>query len=622
MRRLAQGIVGALALAFMLMYVPWDLEECTAFSCHTTDRWDFDGYFLILMVVMQSLVYAVITTVVLVGVLGMRDSGASSEDAVLAALGQSRRSAIRDAAKRGAVDAAVAIGAGFVISGGFHVWKVFDSHSAFGAAAGAWIQRLTVAAVFAGALVIAHVIDAARPRKSPVDLLHADAAAPGPRRFTLRARMLVFGGLAGAAAGVIVGVTLAHDPADGEVGETTRTVIQGAQITVWLALLALAFAVGVPLVVAGLRPALTRAAGLGATLRAPRAASILEARASTASGASTRTILAISGLALIAGSFAHVSPAPALTPSYLGTISVRPISAGEEFASQYREIDGVGAVVAAPMMSGDDAVIRVDLDEIAAVDPVLTALLTSHPGAMATSNSGYGASIFRLAEAGINATGILPISTCCVGFIDGTRVHATPTDTALLIYAADGADPAEVAQRVANFSPTTTAATSSGQWMAYATENYSGSWIEWVYYGLVALVCLGPVIALAVGVAARRRRDDATLAALGASWRTLRGAAIAETGVVAALAVGFGLLAGAVLQSTMAVIARAEDTFDGVITDSYLQVAVRSVDWGSLAWMFAIAVASFAAAAFVVGLRTRGALPAEQLRAAEEGVLS
>ena len=39
---------------------------------------------------------------------------------------------------------------------------------------------------------------------------------------------------------------------------------------------------------------------------------------------------------------------------------------------------------------------------------------------------------------------------------------------------------------------------------------------------------------------------------------------------------------------------RANDSLTGVITDSYVQVMVRSVAWPTLAWMFVIAVVSFA----------------------------
>jgi len=123
-------------------------------------------------------------------------------------------------------------------------------------------------------------------------------------------------------------------------------------------------------------------------------------------------------------------------------------------------------------------------------------------------------------------------------------------------------------------------------------------------------------------VVQRRRREDATLAALGASRRSLTLAAIVETTVVAAVAVAGGLVAGATLHMVVVGASRAEDSLRGVITDNYLQTMVGSVAWSTVGWMFVIAVASFAVVALLVRAFSRGALPAEQLRAAEEGVLS
>lgn len=619
MRRLAQVLAGVLALGFMLMYVPWDLYNCTG-GCNPLNTWD--GYVFALYRILVHLVVAILLTVVLVGVLGMRDVGSASESAVLAALGQSRAAAALAAAKTGAIDAAVAVGAGFVITGGLHVWLIVRSGSPIDEGLGQWLPRVVVAVIFAFALVAAHVIDATRPRTSPVDLLHADAAEPPARRFPLRARLLVFGTIAGTALGVSAGIALSHDPHDRVAGDTARTIAQGAQITLLFAVIALSLSVGVPLALKAMRPAVLSAANVLGSLKAPRAAQILRARAGTASVSSSRTVLAVCTLALILGASAHVDPAPALSPTYVGSVEVDSPAASSALAAEYRQIEGVGNVLTAPMVLGDYPTVGVDPGQIAAVDPTLGALLASNPGAIVSPSGFTGVSIADFTAVGIQVTGIVPVSTCCRSFVDADQLPPTTT-TILLIYSAPGYEPSEVAQRVWEYMPIVDEDSGWNTSTQYDVTHYSQPlWAFVANVALLGLVVGGPVIALAVGVAKRRRRDDATLAALGATRRTLRAVAVVETTVLAAIAVGIGLLCGAVVQSAMAVTARAEDSLDGVITHSYLYVALRSVDWAGLGLIFVIALGIFAAVAWLASHSVSKQLPAEQLRSVHAGGLS
>jgi len=248
-------------------------------------------------------------------------------------------------------------------------------------------------------------------------------------------------------------------------------------------------------------------------------------------------------------------------------------------------------------------------------------MLDEHPGALVSGTIFAELSVDGYAELGVPVTGFLPTSTCCVQVFDSTAIPMRPGGSAVLIWATQGADPAAVARTVDAFSPNVPGLEGYG-------SSFAGPGFEMddasklASLALLLIVCGGPVVALAYGVVQRRRREDATLAALGASRRSLAGAAVVETTVVAAVAVAGGLLSGALLHMAITAASRARDSLNGVITDSYLQTMWGSVAWSTLGWMFVVAVATFAVVAFIVKSLARGALPAEQLRAAEEGVLS
>ena len=624
MRRLAQGIVGALALAYMAIAQPWGIDECPPDSCFSSS--DASLAWSVLGTLVQVAIPGVILVVVLVAVLGIRDSGRASDAAVYAALGQTQGTAVRNAARRGLLDGAVVTGIAYLATGILNAFLVVSAGYGFldsGADPQLWVVRGMMALAFTGMLVLAHVIDAVRPRRTPVERLHEEAAAPRPRRVSLARRSLVLGAVAAMAVGVLVSLAVAHDSVNGAAGVIPSFVARAAVVTLALAGIAIFFAVGAPLLRNAMTPAIKGAAQLTGAVRARNTSAVLRARAATASVGSTRTVIAISGLALLAGSIAGANPAPAFAPSYVGAMTATPEGVGDELARQIGELPGVGAVVVgtATPIDYDLAVVGIDPADLDGVDDQLAAMLKAHPGAVVSGSLWTDVSLDDYVATGIAVTGIVPTSTCCTQIVDRASVAMPLGSSTVLIWAAPGADPAEVSRTVNAFAPDVP-----------DLEGYGGSLISepsstdlgalLFNVGLLVLIFGGPVVALAYGVVQRRRREDATLAALGASRRSLTLAAIVETTVVAAVAVAGGLLAGATLHMVVVGASRAEDSLRGVITDNYLQTMVGSVAWSTVGWMFVIAVASFAVVALLVRAFSRGALPAEQLRAAEEGVLS
>jgi hypothetical protein len=618
MRRLAQGIVGALSLAIMMITQPWDLKSCAPPSC-TMDN-SYSLLWIIVGTAIEVGFVAIILTVVLVGILGMRDSGRTSEAAVYAALGRSQASTAKLAARRGLIDGVVATGIAFVAAAAVNVYLVLDSgYPLFEQDSALWVARTMTAVVFTAALTLAHVLDAVRPRRTPVERLHEDAAPPAARRFSLGRRTLVLVALIAAGAGVLAGLGLAHDPADGVAGDLAQTMAFAAVIGIGLLGLALFFLVGVPLAQSAIPAAVRAVANLAGALKATRVAEVLRGRATTASGAFARTVLAIAGLALLAGALCTADPAPALAPSYVGTMTIVPASAGQDAAAELAAIPGVGTVVVGDVHGDWPSAFAVDPARVRDVDPTLYGLLMEHPHA-AVAGGGFDPGTFAEYPAqGVHITGVVPTSTCCMAFTTPANVSGEPAFAGLLIYAAPGSDPAEVARVVTAFTFTSEDVTSYGGSFAYSSGSYTDFWGAAFMIALVVLVCAGPVVALAWGVAVRRRRDDATLAALGASHRTLTVVGVLETTAIAAVAVGAGLLGGAVLQTGIGMASRARDSLSGLITESYLQVLLHSVAWAPMLWIFVGSVAVFAVVAWIARLFGAGRLPAEQLRAVEAG---
>lgn len=128
--------------------------------------------------------------------------------------------------------------------------------------------------------------------------------------------------------------------------------------------------------------------------------------------------------------------------------------------------------------------------------------------------------------------------------------------------------------------------------------------------------------ALSVGVARRRRRDDATLAALGAEPRTLRWAVVIEATAFAIFAGAVGLTWGVMTHAALTMLDRARRSLGGVITDSYLHTAVNSVAWVPLLLIGAATVLVFATSAAIGARALQRRTPVDNLRPTDAGVLS
>jgi ABC-type antimicrobial peptide transport system permease subunit len=127
--------------------------------------------------------------------------------------------------------------------------------------------------------------------------------------------------------------------------------------------------------------------------------------------------------------------------------------------------------------------------------------------------------------------------------------------------------------------------------------------------------------ALSVGVARRRRRDDATLAALGAQPRTLRAAVVVEATVVAAFSIAVGLGWGA-FSHVMAAVNFARTSLGGDITDDYLRWTLSSVPWVPLVLIGASAVVVFGVSAAIAARALQRRTPVENHQPVTSGVLS
>jgi len=613
-------MVGAIALAMMLLVEPWDLNSCDPANCNTV--YGGMGLFTFFHAAISTLFVGIVLTVVLVGILGIRDSGRASETAVYAALGQSQGTAARQAARRGAIDGAIVTGGAFVVTGVVQMWLVLNSGwPLFSQASDLWISRFVFAVAFTGYLCLAHVIDAVRPRRTPVERLHEDAAPPRPRRIPIRTRALLLAAIAAASVGVLAGVAVAHDPATGDAGTIPTLLAQSAMAALWLALVSFFFFVAVPIARGKVPIAVGAAATVAGLARATQASALLRARLATASGTFTRTFLAIAGLALLFGASSTADPSPALSPNHLATVTIEPASAAAGLVEQYEQVDGVSAVVPAMQYGEWPQVIAVDPADLAEVDEALADQLTTHPEVIVDGTGSPDVTLDDFAAQGIHAVGRVVTSTCCAAFANPAIVAGEPYAGSLIVYAEPGADPYAVAVAVEALVPGVPAVSGWSMASAYGPDGTANVWGNLFTVVLVGLVLLGPVVALAVGVVSRRRRDDATLGALGASRRTLTIAAMAETTAIAFVAIAIGLLGGAAMTIAWAMASAAQGSLTGLITENYLRVGVLSVAWGRLGLILVGSVAVFAVVAAVASLLRRSQLPAEELRAVEAGRL-
>lgn len=624
MRRLAAGITGAFALLAMTVMQPWARLGCDPSDCMmsgTLGGW----HFYVIGLVVYFLLPLIVVGIIQVAVLGIRDSSQPHDQAVLAALGQTRGSANRAAARRGLVDGAVWVGGAYVLAGAVHLVLLQLSGWPLASDAELWYGRAVVGAITIGGLVLAHVIDAARPRRSPVERLY-DEARPVERRRGARIVGVGLAVIAAAASGVVVGLALAYDLAPNFRVTSAAGV---AYAVAWVALVSLALVIMVP----ASRRWSTRWLARVATLSTRDVGPIIAARATSTSRAGGRLVIVLGSGAFLLGAAASVDTSAQLSPTYVGYRIVNVAHDSEAFAQQMREVDGVAGVVAAPVRDFQDsssnthAMFALDPDQLRGLDDTLADILTAHPTAVAQHLWNDSAELhFSVRdEYGFTPSGIYPLGTCCELFTNASNgMTANLNETAYLIYSTDRALNETVAAEVWALAPgdvddyynysegTSRYSHPEGP---SSDENAALSWLLWlVNFAILAVLVGAPMIALAVGLARTRRSDKATLAALGASDRSLRAALVIETAAVSAFAVIVGGGLGAVTHAAMTAVQRSRVSLTGVITDNYLATAVGSVAWSALGIAIVATVVVMGATTWIVAHRQRGTTPVEGLR--------
>jgi len=614
MRRLAAGIAGVVALALMAVMQPWGRLGCDPENCSMSQ--DLGGVvFYAIALLMYLVVPLLVVGIIQVAVLGIRDSSQPHDQAVLAALGQTRGSATRAAARRGLVDGAVWVGGAYVLAGAVHLAvNAYAGWPPFATEAELWWGRAVVGALVVATLAVAHLIDAARPHRTPVEQLYVEAEAPQVRR-SQRALGLGLAIVAAAASGVVVGLALAYDLAPSFFVTNAAGI---ALIVAWVAVLLLGLLVVVP----ASRLWVPRWLGWVARVSGREVAPIVRARASSASRASGRLVLVLGSGAFLLGAGASVDPSPELSSTYVGYRTILRTHDSQDFAQRMREVEGVAAVLVPPMRNVVDAygmqrlMFAVDPDQLRGLDEPLADILAANPTVLVQTilNGTAQLHVAGSEEYGFTPSGVIPIATCCEVFTsDSSGMPGSSAETAYLIYSTDPALNAEVAADVWAIAPHHVEASySEGAGGPHGTTGVM--WSSWLVSGALLAVLVGvPMIALAAGLVRARRRDDATLAALGSSAQSLRAALVIETVAVSAFAVLVGGGFGALVRASMTAVQRSRASLTGVITDSYLATAWGSVAWTALAIALAGTIVVMGGTAWFVASRHRGATPVEGL---------
>jgi ABC-type antimicrobial peptide transport system permease subunit len=353
-------------------------------------------------------------------------------------------------------------------------------------------------------------------------------------------------------------------------------------------------------------------------VHAPRLAVILESRAGTTSAVAGRIVGVLGAMAFLVAAVASGPTSPSLSGRYVETITFGTDANPRTAIDYYRAIDGVGTVVVGTMhnSNGIGSPILINPADLSGVDETLRGLLLRYPTAVI---GGCGSAADNNSAKGFVPTGNFLLDNRCGAYVNDSAVTFPTNGYGLLVYAAPGVDTRAVATRLNNNSPQDAGITFSG----YSGAGSSGiSWVgTLVEVGMLVILVIVPMAALSVGVARRRRRDDATLAALGAQPRTLRAAVIVEATVIAAFSIAVGLGWGA-LAHVLATVNFARTSLSGVITDSYLHWTLSSIAWVPLLVIGACSVVVFGAAAAIAARALQRRTPVENHRPVSSGVLS
>ncbi|MGC4174844.1 FtsX-like permease family protein [Demequina sp.] len=617
MRKLAAGVGGAFALLAMMVFQPWDRLNCDPSNCSMYNGWGgAHGLWVLLPVLLYIAFPLVVVGIIQVSVLGIRDSSRPHDLAVRAALGETGGSAVRAAASRGLRDGALVVGGAYVVSGVTQVIILVQSGWPLSTDAYMWTGRLVVALSTIGTLVLAHVIDAARPHRTPVERLYEDAkpVESGRGRRRLGVALAVVTALA---SGVVAGIALAYDLAPSFYVSNTIGIAVAVAI---VAMLALALFVLIPASQAAVPAVLTWVAA-----RVPRpAGSIVAARAGTVTRAGGRLVVVLGSFGYLLGAAASVDTSTQLSPTYLGFRTFGSDIDAEAFADELRAVDGVAGVIMPQTRDIGDAsgnpgyLFAVDPNEVRQYDPALAQILTEHPSAIAQNLWNGSGHLHEGSDPnwGFIPTGIVPIVTCCETFTSASAGMVPSADAVTyLIYSTDPALNDEVTQAawdLSPYGPGEDSWESSGQ---TASSNGNSMWlVNLAYWAFLALLLGTPMVALGVGVARARRRDDATLAAMGATRVALRRALVVETVTITAFAMVVGTGLGGITRFVITLIQRARSSLTGVITDSYLATAFGSVAWVVLLCAVLITVSVVGITVWITAVTRRTHTPVEDLQ--------
>jgi len=664
MRRLAALLAAIVAFGLMCLSLPWGSLECQPPECTSSSGGMFFGgvWFALIAIGFYVLVPGTILTAILVAVLRLGDAASPDDAAVRAALGETRSKAVRNAAMRGFTDAAVWVGGAYVLTGVAHL-AMLASTGVYPLSqdAGLWLTRLAIAAVAAACVVVAHLIAALRTRRSPVEQLRPESAEPRERRVSLARRSLILGAVAAGAAGILTGTNMAFQ---GGTDAAPQFVIDIAMTAAWMmgiAVAALAWGVLMPLARDVVPRVVNRVGSWSSALGARKVGAVLHARASTRWLASSRVIVVLAGLAFLFGlASTSGSSASAAANAYTPVAAGLDTGTGERIsrcaddcvlARDSLSTEGrVGAIVPAASSLIDTespmpGLTYVDPTDLDGVDDELAARLRADPSLVLMPPIFGTVSIDDFDTLGIEVTGIgdLPASfprpianrmwaEAQIGPLDSTYFYAypapgwTPDETYDSMIRATSDDFRWAIEQGVRSDWADT--NSSGGSSLASGGSSEGQAIDTsvrvqnvLLWGIMAAVILIPIAAVATASVGRRRRDDATMAALGASVRKLRVAVVIEATVTAAISLASGLLGGALTHVAISGASGAIAGLYGTQLNNLVVGALLSVNWASLLGILGATVVVFALVSWIASRSLRTLTPVEALRPATEGAL-
>lgn len=661
MRRLAALLASLVASALMVLSLPWDSFDCQPPECvFSTASFGWNMPWIALLVMSLSVVVpGTILTAILVAVLRLRDASTPADAAVRYTLGETRGAAVRTATKRGAADALVWVGGAYVAFGVAHLAMLASTNYPLTMGAALWQMRLLTAITVAACLVAAHIIDVVRTGHSHAVTAAIGSDEPRERRLSLSRRTRILAAAATSAAAFLAGLNLVFQGGTDAAPTLALVAGKGAAWLLGLTVAALAWTVLMPKALESVPRIVAIAGTVADKLRAHEVGAVLHARASTRWLASSRVIVVLMGLAFLFG-LASTAPASRGWDEYTAFAAGVPVGSADQIsrcdadcadALEYAASrEGVGATVPAAsagidIQDGSQGITFVDPADLVGVDDALAARLRAEPSVVLSPPTWETVSIDDFDWLGIDVTGIgeLPAAfprpivnrawaEAQMGTLDTAYYYAYPADgwtpnqtyTTLVRTTADYPWAIEQGDRADWVD-----GNASGGGMSAAAgdpnQNEEVDRIQLVQNlalgGMLAALILVPIAAVATAAVLRRRRDDATMAALGASVSTLRAAVVIEATVTATIALATGLLGGALTLMAVGLGQGGVAGLYGVQLDDIILHTPASVNWAALAAVLAAAVAVFALASWIAAHSLRTLTPVEALRPVNEGVL-